>query len=187
MIDQKRIEFDEYYMRISIAVRAKANCLGSRVGAVIVKDNRIVSTGYNGVPEGMINCLDGGCLRCSNRDGIYPSGTAYDLCICVHAEQNALLTAARFGISLQGATVYTTTRPCFGCTKEMVQVKIERVVYLNEWEPRDDNRSLLDQKLKEYQKILAAIPEVYQLDMEDDFRGWATGGSSSGPDMQGHQ
>ncbi len=119
-------------MRVAIAVRAKANCKGRKVGAIIVQDNRIISTGYNGAPGGMTNSLDGGCLRCSNRDERYPSGTAYDLCICVHAEQKALLTAARFGISLEGSTTYTTTKPCFGCTKEMVQVKIGRVVYLYE-------------------------------------------------------
>ena len=187
MDDQKRREFDEYFMQISMAVRAKANCLGSKVGAVIVKDNRIVSTGYNGVPEGMKNCLDGGCLRCINRGEIYPSGTAYDLCICVHAEQNALLTAARFGISQEGSTVYTTTKPCFGCTKEMVQVKNERVVYLNEWKPHDKDSILLKKKLIEYQKILSAIPEVCHLDLEDEPREWAKGLNSTGPDMQGHQ
>ena len=88
-------ESDDYYLGIALAVRRKANCTGNRVAAVIVKNKRVISTGYNGVPEGMKNCLDGGCLRCLNPNGQFMSGTGYDLCICVHAEQNALLAAAR--------------------------------------------------------------------------------------------
>ena len=103
-------------MGIAMAVRRRANCQGNRVGAVIVVDKHIVSTGYNGTPHGMPNCLDGGCHRCACRDE-YPSGTGYDMCICVHAEQNAILAAARFGIAVDGATLYSTMRPCFGCTK----------------------------------------------------------------------
>src|SRR5580698_7264888 len=83
-------EPNEYFMGIAMAVRKRANCLGTSVGAVIVTKGRIISTGYNGTPENMPNCLDGGCHRCSNRDKKFQSGTAYDLCICVHAEQNAL-------------------------------------------------------------------------------------------------
>ena len=96
---------DEYYMGIAMAVRQKANCQGNRVGAVLIKQNRVISTGYNGVPEGMTNCLDGGCLRCNNTANQFPSGHGYDLCICVHAEQNAILSAARFGIASEGATL----------------------------------------------------------------------------------
>ena len=84
---------DDYFMGVALAVRRKANCKGNRVAAVIVKDKRIIATGYNGVPAGMPNCLDGGCLRCQNPNGRFPSGTGYDLCICVHAEQNAILSA----------------------------------------------------------------------------------------------
>src|SRR4051812_41147514 len=119
-MSESRVQPDDYFMGIALAVRRRANCLGRRVGAIVVLEGRIISTGYNGTPEGMTNCLDGGCHRCSHRDA-YPSGTGYDLCICVHAEQNALLAAARFGIGVEGATVYSTTRPCFNCTKEMLQ------------------------------------------------------------------
>jgi dCMP deaminase len=118
---------DDYYMGVALAVRRKANCTGNRVAAVIVRGKRVIATGYNGVPEGMTNCLDGGCLRCSNPNKQFPSGTGYDLCICVHAEQNALLSAARFGISVEGAHLYSTMQPCFGCTKELVQAKIAKV------------------------------------------------------------
>jgi dCMP deaminase len=123
---------DEYFMTIAMAVRSRADCLGSRIGAVLARDERVVSTGYNGTPQDMVNCSDGGCERCSNRER-FQSGSGYDLCICVHAEQNALLSAARFGIATEGAVVYTTTRPCFGCTKELLQARIKAVFYIHDW------------------------------------------------------
>ena len=109
--ERSRPNMDEYLMGIAIAVRNRANCVGNRVGAVVAKDARIISTGYNGTPRNMPNCLDGGCLRCANRES-HPAGTGYDLCICVHAEQNAILGAARFGIAVEGGTLYTTMQPC---------------------------------------------------------------------------
>ena len=127
-----RPDVDQYMMRIALAVRSRANCMGNRVGALIAKDRRIVSTGYNGTPYNMPNCDEGGCERCNHRER-YASGTGYDLCICVHAEQNALLAAARFGIACEGGIIYTTLRPCFGCAKELLQAKITGVRYLHEW------------------------------------------------------
>lgn len=124
---------DEYYLNIALAVKAKANCKGSQVGAVLVVDNRIISTGYNGTAEGTTNCLDGGCVRCKNRDSQYPSGTAYDICICVHAEQNAILSAARFGIKTENSTMYTTMQPCFNCSKAMLQAKVSKIIYIEAW------------------------------------------------------
>jgi len=163
---------DHYYMGIALAVRAKANCTGNRVGAVIVKGNRVISTGYNGVPEGMINCLDGGCLRCRNEGGQFPSGTGYDLCICVHAEQNALLSAARFGIAVENATMYTTMQPCFGCAKELVQAKILKVVFIHSWAPSDVDPEMDKKKKAEYEKITAKF-NIKKLDMVDPDEMWA--------------
>ena len=127
---------DEYMMGIALAVRARANCVGNRVGAVIALKSRIVSTGYNGTPSGMRNCADGGCERCAQRDR-FPGGTGYDVCICVHAEQNALLAAARFGIAVEDALIFTTMRPCFGCSKELLQAKLAGVRYLHDWSHPD--------------------------------------------------
>jgi dCMP deaminase len=118
-----------------MAVRARANCTGRRVGAIIVRDNRILSTGYNGTPSKMRNCEEGGCHRCANPEA-YASGEGYDLCICVHAEQNALLAAARFGVAIEGCTLYTTLQPCFGCLKELLQASVRGVCYLAPWESR---------------------------------------------------
>jgi len=163
---------DTYYMGIAFAVREKANCTGNRVGAVIVKENRVISTGYNGVPEGMTNCLDGGCLRCRNPQGQFRSGTGYDLCICVHAEQNALLSAARFGISVQDATLYTTMQPCFGCAKEMLQAKIQRVLYVHPWTPSDPDSEMAQLKIAEYDKIVTRLG-AKQLKLTDPRANWA--------------
>ncbi len=129
----KPMNWDEYYMTIAMAVRKKANCLGRKVGAVIVRENRIISTGYNGTPEGMTNCSDGGCVRCRDRD-TYKASVGYDVCICVHAEQNALIAAARFGNAVEDAVVYSTLRPCFDCTKAMLQARVTSIRYLHNWQ-----------------------------------------------------
>ena len=165
--------WDQYYMQIAFAVREKANCSGNRVGAVIVRENRIISTGYNGVPEKLPNCLDGGCLRCRNPDGRFPSGSGYDLCICVHAEQNALLTAARFGIAVAGGTLYTTMQPCFGCAKELLQAAIARVVYVHPWLPVDPDPALQEAKRAEYARLCGYIPRIERLELDDPRDDWA--------------
>jgi dCMP deaminase len=125
-----------YMLLIALAARTRADCLGRRVGAVIWLEGRVLSTGYNGTPFGMANCSEGGCHRCANRDaGPFLRGGAYDVCLCVHAEQNALLTAARFGQRTLGASVTSTTQPCFGCLKELLQAGITEVRYLHPWDP----------------------------------------------------
>ena len=160
---------DQYFMGIAIAVRERADCRGQKVGALIVVEDRIVSTGYNGTPEKMVNCSDGGCVRCENRGKQYPSGTAYDLCICVHAEQNAILSAARFGISVQGATLYSTTQPCFGCLKEMLQAKISQIYYIHPWtSPRTPEQE------QQYKRLMEEFEHgVVRLEMEDPKKAWA--------------
>lgn len=117
----------EYLMSIAIDVAARCNCRKRPVGAVIVREGRIISTGYNGTIVGFKNCIDGGCPRCA--DSSVQSGTQLDQCICVHAEQNALLNAARFGVSVAGADCYVTTEPCLDCTKSLIQSRISRVFY----------------------------------------------------------
>lgn len=179
-----RPDSDSYFMGIAMAVRARADCSGNRVGAIIVRDRRIVSTGYNGTPDNMTNCTDGGCHRCANRAD-YPSGTGYDLCICVHAEQNALLSAARFGIAVEGGTVYSTMRPCFGCTKELLQAKISAVYFIHEWSHPDAARQA------HYLLLQSRFPDgIRQLSIEDPHADWAVTNRrlqpSSAPDEIGH-
>jgi len=163
----KTMNWDEYYMSIAMAVRKKANCLGRKVGAVIVRENRIISTGYNGTPEGMTNCSDGGCVRCRERD-TYQASVGYDVCICVHAEQNALIAAARFGNAVEDAVVYSTLRPCFDCTKAMLQARVVSIRYLHNWQhpigELQDQYELLQNTLR---------GGVHQVEMPDPDADWA--------------
>lgn len=162
-----RPSFDDYFMGVALAVRERANCLGRRVGAIVVLDQRIIATGYNGTAERTPNCLDGGCYPCDNRDSKYARGTNYDLCICVHAEQNAMLAAARLGISIKGSTVYTTIQPCLGCSKEMLQAGVDGVCYIEEWTPPPGLEG-------EYTKLQAAFrKKVSKIDIDDPDREWA--------------
>jgi dCMP deaminase len=131
----------DFYMRLALVVESGAKCLGSHVGAVIVRDNRVLGSGYNGTPAGYPNCTaeERGCQRCALRleqSGADLSGKLYDICLCVHAEQNAMLTAARFGVALDGAFLYTTVQPCFACLKELMQVRIRGVVFRRAWQAR---------------------------------------------------
>ena len=118
--------WDDYYLGIAQAVAARASCSRRRVGAVIVVQNAIIAAGYNGTPMGVRNCCDGGCPRCASDA---PPGAGYDTCVCVHAEQNAIVLAARHGSATDGGTLYTTLRPCFGCAKEAIQAGIREVVF----------------------------------------------------------
>jgi dCMP deaminase len=131
----------DFYMRLALVVESGAKCLGSHVGAVIVRDNRVLGSGYNGTPAGYPNCTEAerGCKRCAIRIEQPEAGIAgklYDICLCVHAEQNAMLTAARFGMALDGAILYTTVQPCFNCLKELMQVRITGVIFQREWQAR---------------------------------------------------
>ena len=171
--DPIRPERPEYFMNIAMAVRERANCLGSRVGALLVIGFRVIATGYNGTPEKMPNCDEGGCDRCANREH-YESGTAYDICICVHAEQNALLSAARFGTAVEGADLYTTTRPCFGCTKELLQAHVNSVYYLHEWTHPDERLA------QEYERLQGRFPGgVKKVELFDPREDWARGRSGA--------
>jgi dCMP deaminase len=127
---------EQYFMLLAVATRERAACLGRHVGAILVADQRIIATGYNGTPTGFPNCDEGGCHRCAH-PGDYAPGRGYDVCICVHAEQNAVLQAARLGYTVQSAHCYSTLRPCFGCLKELYQAGVAGVRYLNEWVPSD--------------------------------------------------
>lgn len=175
-----RIDRKEYYMRIAMTVRLRANCRGNRVGAILVLDDRVVSTGYNGTPSNMTNCDAGGCDRCANREK-YGPGKGYDLCICVHAEQNTLISAARFGVSVTGATIYTTMRPCFGCTKELLQAKVKSVYYLHDWKHPDPD------VWHEYEKIQSRFTDgIHKLSIEDPDKDWAVSAKMPMPEESGH-
>jgi len=122
----RRPTLDEYFMEIAKVVATRSTCLRQKVGAVIVKDKRILATGYNGAPSGLPHCLDIGCLREQLK---VPSGERQELCRGVHAEQNAIIQAAVHGVSIAGGTLYTTHQPCIACAKMIINAGIKRVVY----------------------------------------------------------
>lgn len=125
----KKPTWDEYFMNLADVVRSRADCLRRRVGAVVVKDLRIMATGYNGTPHNITDCSQGGCLRCQKRhSGELKSGENEESCICIHAEQNAIIQAAYLGISTRGATLYSTANPCSSCAKMIVNAGIVRLI-----------------------------------------------------------
>ncbi len=113
-------------MNIAEVVATRSTCLRNHVGAVIVRDKRIISTGYNGAPRNLEHCLDIGCIR--NQENI-ESGTMHEVCRAVHAEQNAIIQAALHGVSTKGATIYCTHQPCVLCAKMIINANIVRVVF----------------------------------------------------------
>ena len=121
----ERPDWDEYFMEIADVVKKRSTCLRRAVGALIVKDNRILATGYNGVPTGIEHCSVRGCLRDQLN---VPSGERHELCRGTHAEQNAIVQAAYLGVSIAGATLYCTNQPCILCAKMIINAGIKRIV-----------------------------------------------------------
>jgi len=119
-----RPSWDEYFMKIARLVSERSTCLRRRVGAILVKDRRILATGYNGAPKGLVHCLQRGCLR-----ETIPSGQRHELCRGVHAEQNAIIQAAVAGVSIEGATLYCTTQPCVLCAKMLINAGIAKIYF----------------------------------------------------------
>jgi len=120
-------KWDERFMQLTREVGKWASCYRRKVGAVIVKDKRVMTTGYNGAPSGIPSCVERGeCLR---EKLSIPSGTRAELCYGVHAEQNAIIQAAKYGVNISGATLYCTHQPCVICAKMIINAGIARVVY----------------------------------------------------------
>ena len=123
-----RPSWDEYFMTLADEVATRSTCLRRSVGALIVKDRRILATGYNGVPSGLRHCSETGCLRPQLN---VPSGQRHEICRGLHAEQNAIIQAARYGIDISGACIYITTQPCVVCAKMLINAGISEIVYKN--------------------------------------------------------
>ena len=128
MKEVTRPKVDEYFLKVASVVAERSTCRRHHIGAVAVRDKHILSTGYNGAPQGVTHCLDIGC----SREGV-PSGERSELCRGAHAEQNAINFSARYGILIDGATLYTTHLPCSWCAKSIVNAGIKRVVFLYDY------------------------------------------------------
>ena len=122
---QHRISWDEYFMQIAFLVAQRSTCMRRHVGAVIVKNKRMLATGYNGAPSGLKHCLDIGCLRQKLN---IPSGQRHELCRGLHAEQNAIIQASLYGISVKESTIYVTNQPCVICAKMLINAGIREIV-----------------------------------------------------------
>lgn len=136
-----RASWDEYFMEIAEIVKTRSTCLRRQVGAVIVKDHRIITTGYNGAPAGLRHCTEIGCER--QRLGV-PSGERHELCRALHAEQNAIIQAAKLGVSTEGATIYITLQPCVICAKMLINAGIERIVHKGTY-PDELSKKMLEE------------------------------------------
>ena len=135
----ERPDWHRYFMDIAHVVARRGNCCRRQVAAVLVKDRRIISTGYNGTPRGTTNCCDGGCPRCASES---PSGTGLAECVCSHAEENAITQAAYHGIAVRDATLYSTTSPCLICAKMIINAGIAKVLYETDYSFNDQTKSL---------------------------------------------
>ncbi|RJX29252.1 MAG: cytidine deaminase [Dethiobacter sp.] len=121
----KRPSWDSYFLEIASVIAGRSTCLRRKVGAILVKDKRLLTTGYNGAPAGLKHCLEIGCLRQVKN---IPSGERHELCRGLHAEQNAIIQAALHGVSIKGADLYCTHHPCSLCSKMLINSGVEKVI-----------------------------------------------------------
>ncbi|MBI2252852.1 MAG: cytidine/deoxycytidylate deaminase family protein [Armatimonadetes bacterium] len=135
-----RPSWDEYFLEIARVAASRSNCMKRKVAAIIIKDKRIISTGYNGTPRKTKNCNEGGCPRCNN---LADSGTNLEECFCSHAEENAITQAAYHGISLQNSLLYSTFSPCLICAKMIINAGIKEVVYNSDYPLAEISLNLL--------------------------------------------
>jgi dCMP deaminase len=140
-----RPSWNTYFLKLAKDVSERSNCCRRKVGAVIVKDNHIIATGYNGTPAGTTNCFDGGCPRCNHT---HTTGEKLDECLCVHAEQNAICQAAKHGNAVDGGHIYITCSPCLTCLKLIINAGIKRVVFSEWYKPFNEQELNLIQEAK---------------------------------------
>lgn len=140
-----RPSWDEYFLKITQEVGQRSTCLRRQIGAILVVDKHILTTGYNGVPRGLRHCADVGCLRMANN---VASGERHELCRGLHAEMNAILQAAKYGIRISGSTLYSTTYPCVLCAKMLINADIKRIVAQEDYPDDLSKEMLAEAKIK---------------------------------------
>jgi len=136
-----RPSWDEYFMEIAEVVKKRSTCTRRQVGAILVKDKQILTTGYNGSPKNLEHCDKTGCKR---QELNIPSGQRHELCRALHAEQNAIIQAAHNGVGINGATLYVTTRPCVLCAKMCINAGIIKIIYKGDY-PDDMSNEMLEE------------------------------------------
>ena len=144
-LENDRPSYDEYFMEMAHVVSKRSTCLRRNVGAILVKDKHILSTGYNGAPKGLKHCSEVGCLR-ENMD--IPSGERHELCRGLHAEQNAIIQAAVFGVSITDSILYCTSTPCVVCVKMLINAGVKEIIYSGEYPDDLAKKMLRESNLK---------------------------------------
>ncbi len=144
----QRPTWDEYFLKLAHVIKDRSNCFRMAVGVVVVKEKHIIATGYNGTPAGVKNCFEGGCERCTQREkNLLKLDERKDLCICIHAELNALLQSAYHGVSTKGAVLYSTIAPCIQCAKAIINSGISEVFYEEEHQDKLGRELLIRAKV----------------------------------------
>jgi len=138
---QERPSYDEYFMEMAHVVAKRSTCLRRKVGAILVKDKHILSTGYNGAPKGLRHCSEVGCLREKLN---VPPGERHELCRGLHAEQNVIIQAAVFGISIKDSVLYCTNTPCVVCVKMLINAGVKEIVFSGDY-PDDLAKKMLSE------------------------------------------
>lgn len=141
----KRPSWDEYFLQMAQLAAQRSTCLRRNVGAVLVKDKRILATGYNGAPSGLKHCAQTGCLRDQMK---IPSGQRHELCRGLHAEQNALIQASVHGVSVKGSVLYATTQPCIICAKMLINAGICEIIISGGYPDKMSMQFLKEAKIK---------------------------------------
>ena len=152
--NRQRPDWEIYFLKIAQLASTRSTCIRRQVGAVLVKEKKILATGYNGVPSGISHCEDVGCLR--DEEGV-PSGERHELCRGLHAEQNAILQAAYHGVSIQGSVLFCTNFPCVICSKMLINAGIRQIFYLEGY-PDPLSETMLNE----------SGMELHRIEMEDD-------------------
>jgi len=153
-----RPSWEEYFIQIAQLVATRSTCLRRKVGAILVKDKRILSTGYNGAPRKLAHCAEVGCLRDKLKVGCLrdklkiPAGERQEICRGLHAEQNAIIQAALYGISIKGAVLYCTHQPCITCAKMLINAGIKKIIFQGKY-PDSLARKILEEARIELVKI----------------------------------
>lgn len=142
---ETRPSYDEYFMEMAYVVAKRSTCIRRKVGAILVKEKHILSTGYNGAPKGLKHCSETGCLR---EDQNIPSGERHELCRGLHAEQNAIIQAAVFGVSIKGSVLYCTSTPCVVCVKMLINAGVTEIIYAGDYPDDLAKRMMAESNLK---------------------------------------
>ena len=153
-MNRQRPDWEVYFLKIAQLASTRSTCIRRHVGAVLVKEKKILATGYNGVPSGISHCADVGCLRDEEQ---IPSGQRHELCRGLHAEQNAILQAAYHGVSIQGSVLFCTNFPCVICSKMLINAGIRQIFYLEGY-PDSLSETMLNE----------AGMDLSRIEMEDD-------------------